>query len=130
LLESIKDGVSSRETSWFSPFQVEVEPRRERKTYAGKTYNSKENIAEFIRTRRSGEKATSRRSAHAGLPAPPADPGGPDDFPPGTRVQHAQFGSGVVLQSIKEGGEMKITVHFTDFGKKKLIQRYSNLVKI
>jgi DNA helicase-2/ATP-dependent DNA helicase PcrA len=129
VLETIENGYSSRESSaWSSPFQAEV-PQKERKPYAGKSYDSVDSMKEFLRRRSGGAPARSGSRA-AALPPPPTDPGGPNDFPPGTRVQHPQFGEGVILQALKEGDETKLNIHFSNFGRKKLIQRYSNLVKI
>jgi DNA helicase II / ATP-dependent DNA helicase PcrA len=129
VLETIENGYSSRESSaWSSPFQEEV-PQKSRKPYAGKSYDSVDSVKEFLH-RRSGTAPARSGGRIAALPPPPTDPGGPNDFPPGTRVQHPQFGEGVILQALKEGGETKLNIHFSNFGRKKLIQRYSNLVKI
>jgi DNA helicase-2/ATP-dependent DNA helicase PcrA len=48
----------------------------------------------------------------------------------GSRVRHATFGDGVVLQTEGSGSEAKLTVFFDRAGKKKFVAKYANLEKI
>ncbi len=45
----------------------------------------------------------------------------------GTRVRHAKYGMGTIIEVEGEGEERKLTVSFQDHGAKKLIERYANL---
>ncbi len=45
----------------------------------------------------------------------------------GTRVRHAKYGIGTIIEVEGEGEDRKLTVSFQDHGAKKLIERYANL---
>jgi DNA helicase II / ATP-dependent DNA helicase PcrA len=45
----------------------------------------------------------------------------------GTRVRHAKYGMGTIIEVEGEGEDRKLTVSFQDHGAKKLIERYANL---
>ena len=45
----------------------------------------------------------------------------------GTRVRHAKYGIGTIIEVEGEGEDRKLTVSFQDHGPKKLIERYANL---
>ena len=45
----------------------------------------------------------------------------------GTRVRHAKYGVGTIIEVEGEGEDRKLTVSFQDHGAKKLIERYANL---
>ncbi len=47
----------------------------------------------------------------------------------GMRVRHPQYGVGTVLSVDGEGDERRLTVSFTDYGTKKLVERYANLTR-
>jgi DNA helicase-2/ATP-dependent DNA helicase PcrA len=51
-------------------------------------------------------------------------------YPPGATVRHAKFGEGTVLSVDGEGPERKILVHFTNYGRKKLIEKYAALERV
>ncbi|MFQ5777757.1 MAG: ATP-dependent helicase [Terriglobia bacterium] len=51
-------------------------------------------------------------------------------YPPGCTVRHAKFGEGTVLSVDGNGAERKILVHFFDYGRKKLVERYAGLERI
>ena len=90
----------------------------ERGSYAGKKYNSIDNIAEFFASR--GKKFS--------RPQVPADETrSSTHFRPGQRVRHPKFGEGVVYQREGEGESAKITVQFPRFGMKKLVEKYAGL---
>jgi DNA helicase-2/ATP-dependent DNA helicase PcrA len=65
------------------------------------------------RPERSGAMRGSRRAADSGLI--------------GLRVRHPSYGIGTILAIEGEGEDRKITVHFLDYGTKKLLERYAQL---
>jgi DNA helicase-2/ATP-dependent DNA helicase PcrA len=88
------------------------------KQYSGKTYNSIENIAEFFASR--GKKFS--------LPKAPVEaPTGKKGFRPGQKVRHPKYGEGTVYQREGDGDEAKLTVQFSRFGLKKLVEKYAQL---
>src|SRR5579862_3723328 len=44
----------------------------------------------------------------------------------GTRVRHAKYGLGTIIEVDGEGEDRRLTVSFQDFGPKKLVERYAN----
>jgi len=87
-------------------------------TAPAKSYNSIDNIAEFFASR--GKKFN--------LPKPAAEePKGKRGFRPGQRVRHPKYGEGTVYQREGDGEDAKITVQFTRFGLKKLVEKYAQL---
>jgi DNA helicase-2/ATP-dependent DNA helicase PcrA len=70
--------------------------------------------------RRGGRtRVTSRR------PARQADPG--DGFPVGASVTHPLFGSGFILERQGEGKSLKLTINFSEHGRKKIVPAYTKL---
>lgn len=59
-----------------------------------------------------------------GRPAPPMRA---RDSLVGTRVRHAKYGIGTIIEVEGEGDDRKLTVSFQDYGAKKLVERYANL---
>ena len=131
-------------------------PRKDNTTYAGKTYNSVDSIAEFFKQREtqlgntsgsfqsSREKAeqerTDRREARSSKPETrnsklgtgPAETRNakPEtDLVPGSYVMHAKYGRGLVLRREGVGDSLKLTVTFPGYGQKKLVQKYAGLEK-
>ena len=107
--------------------------------YKGKTYNSKEAIAEFFNNRNSVptplENIKSDKSV-SGLDklraiATPADKR-PDAsaLVAGSHVRHEKYGNGLILRREGSGDNVKLTVSFPGFGQKKLIEKYANLEKV
>jgi DNA helicase-2/ATP-dependent DNA helicase PcrA len=45
----------------------------------------------------------------------------------GTRVRHAKYGIGTIIEVEGDGEDRRLTVSFQDYGAKKLIERYANL---
>ena len=89
-------------------------------SYAGPTYNSIDNIAEFFASR--GKKFSRPK---VDVPAPTGRTG----FRPGQRVRHPKYGEGMVYRREGDGEEAKITVQFPKFGLKKLVEKYAQLEK-
>jgi DNA helicase-2/ATP-dependent DNA helicase PcrA len=70
--------------------------------------------------RRGGRsRGTSRR------PALQADPG--DGYPVGASVTHPLFGSGFILDRQGEGKSLKLTINFSEHGRKKIVPAYTKL---
>ena len=87
-------------------------------SYAGQSYNSIGNIAEFFASR--GKKFYRTESSDR-------RPDGKRGFRPGQKVNHPKYGEGTVYQREGEGEEAKITVQFPRFGLKKLVEKYAQL---
>ena len=88
--------------------------------YQGQTYNSIENIAEFFASR--GKRFSLPKIAAL-------EPTGKRGFRKGDRVKHPKYGEGIVYLREGEGEEAKITVQFSRFGLKKLVEKYAQLQK-
>jgi len=91
----------------------------QRSAYSGPTYNSIDNIAEFFASR--GKRFTRPKVE---VPAPAGT-----GFRPGQRVRHPKYGEGTVYRREGDGEDAKITVQFSKFGLKKLVEKYAQLEK-
>ena len=85
-----------------------------------------------IRAGRSGGSAAgriSRRNARSSTlqkrPALGMDPG--DGFPVGASVVHPLFGGGFILARQGSGKSLKLTIHFSEHGEKKILPAYTKL---
>ena len=122
------------------------EPRKERKKYEGKTYDSVDSIAEFFKQRGQqfghssggGRPAAAYRRKEGSFSAKASQPdtrnlklenGVSTEFSPGSYVRHAKYGRGLVLRREGVGDSVKLTVTFPGYGQKKLVQKYANLEK-
>ena len=104
-------------------------PRR-KSAYTGTTYNSVENIAEFFASR--GKKFTLPNLAgghSAASPLGSRGASGKRGFRKGDRVRHPKYGEGVVHMREGDGDDAKITVQFSRYGLKKLVEKYAQLDK-
>ena len=88
--------------------------------YAGPAYNSIENIAEFFASR-------GKRFSLPKVAVP--EPTGKRGFRKGDRVKHPKYGEGIIYLREGEGEDAKITVQFSRFGLKKLVEKYAQLEK-
>ena len=106
------------------------EHHKERKKFAGKTYDSVDSIAEFFkqRARQLGPTGSKPKAHAAGANASPA-PSSNSEFVPGSYVKHAKYGRGLVLRREGAGESLKLTVSFPGYGQKKLVQKYAGLEK-
>ncbi|MGC1297026.1 MAG: UvrD-helicase domain-containing protein [Alloacidobacterium sp.] len=59
-----------------------------------------------------------------------AEPKGAVGFKSGQRVRHPKYGEGVVFRREGDGEDAKITVQFTRFGVKKLVEKFAQLERI
>lgn len=115
------------------------EPKREkpRNLYAGKTYDSKDAIAEFFKKRDAspGPAEAERAKPISGydklraIATPASQKPDPAMLVAGSHVKHEKYGRGLVLRREGSGDNVKLTVSFPGFGQKKLIEKYANLVK-
>jgi DNA helicase II / ATP-dependent DNA helicase PcrA len=125
--------------------RADVRQAARRNTFTGKTYNSADNIAQFL-----AERGLQFRPGTAPVPRPPA-PAAPIMRPPlpprqqapiapkppeaavrrvvraGSVVNHPKYGTGTVVRREGDGDDAKITVNFPRFGLKKLIEKYAGL---
>jgi DNA helicase-2/ATP-dependent DNA helicase PcrA len=104
---------------------------RPRPGYAGPTYNSIDNIAEFFASRGrkfSGLAGASGAGARTRNPEG-SQPSGKVGFRPGQRVRHPKYGDGTVYTREGDGDQAKITVKFERFGLKKLVEKFAQLEK-
>ncbi len=105
-------------------YDFDQRPRRSgasagpRSSYAGPTYNSIDNIAEFF---------ASRGKKFARPKVELSEPTGKRGFRPGQKVRHPKYGEGVVFRREGEGDDAKITVKFRGFGEKKLVEKFAQL---
>ena len=51
-------------------------------------------------------------------------------YPLGCTVRHTRFGEGTVLAVDGEGADCKITVHFVNYGRKTLVEKFAGLERI
>lgn len=114
-------------------------------TYTGKTYNSADAIADFFKSKKSGESSSFQNreepkpkiSGYDKLRAissqsnPPKETSSdsPLKLVPGAHVRHPKYGKGLVLRREGSGDNVKLTISFPGFGQKKLIEKYANLEK-
>jgi len=76
----------------------------------------------------SAARAAQRRVAAkkpAVVPGRQADPG--DGYAVGSRVLHPRFGGGTILDREGKGKHLKLTIHFSDHGAKKILPSYTKL---
>jgi len=115
------------------------EYRKEKKKYAGKTYDSADSIAEFFKQRnqqmgQTGGTSTNRWVREQREKRPELRPSTPSstaagEFVPGSYVKHSKYGRGLVLRREGAGESAKLTVSFPGYGQKKLVEKYANLEK-
>ena len=125
------------------------EYRKEKKKYAGKTYDSVDSIAEFFKQRstqlgntgggfqaskeqreRDLSSTMRQKSARVASATPNTQhPTPSSEFVPGSYVKHAKYGRGLVLRREGAGDSLKLTVTFPGYGQKKLVQKYAGLEK-
>ncbi len=84
--------------------------------------NSVESVESFLGRRGRSRGRMGERS--------PGVAGERSRWPRGTKVRHAKYGVGTVLESEGEGEETKLTVSFPGYGQKKLLERYASLERV
>jgi DNA helicase-2/ATP-dependent DNA helicase PcrA len=89
----------------------------------GAKANSVDNIARFF----SGRGGVPANSSRPKLDIP--EPTGSKGFKSGQRVRHPKYGEGIVFRREGDGDDAKLTVQFSGFGIKKLVEKFANLEK-
>jgi len=125
--------------------QHEVRETAKRNLYAGKTYNSVENIQQFFQERNKGTQAVPRaatptpnpqspvasqpQSARPPIPNPQSRPAARSarGFKAGAMIRHPKYGRGTVLRREGDGEDAKLTVSFPGYGLKKLVEKYAGI---
>ncbi len=102
------------------------EPRREKKKYTGKTYNTPDSIADFFKQR---NRQLGQTPEPKPKPAPASSTSSSAEFAPGSYVRHSKYGRGLVLRREGAGEATKLTVSFPGYGQKKLVEKYAGLEK-
>ncbi|MBV8630397.1 MAG: UvrD-helicase domain-containing protein [Silvibacterium sp.] len=85
--------------------------------------NSLDNIAQFF-SQRGVQVPRSRPKLD--IPAPTGKTG----LKSGQRVRHPKYGEGVVFRREGEGEDAKVTVQFSKFGVKKLVEKFAQLERL
>jgi DNA helicase-2/ATP-dependent DNA helicase PcrA len=85
--------------------------------------NSVDNIAQFFSSR--GASAPKSRPK-LDIPAPTGSTG----IRSGQRVRHPKYGEGIVFRREGDGDDAKITVQFSKFGVKKLVEKFAQLERL
>jgi len=85
--------------------------------------NSLDNIAQFF-SQRSVQVPQSRPKVD--IPAPTGKTG----LKSGQRVRHPKYGEGVVFRREGDGEDAKVTVQFSKFGVKKLVEKFAQLERL
>ncbi len=94
-----------------------------KKSYAARGGNtgSLDNIAQFF-----GQRGAAARRPKLDIPEPTGSTG----FKSGNRVRHPKYGEGVVFKREGDGDDAKITVNFSGFGVKKLVEKFAKLERL
>jgi len=88
-----------------------------------KSGNSIDNIARFFSSRGA---AVPKSRPRMDIPAPTGSTG----IKSGQRVRHPKYGEGVVFRREGDGEDAKITVQFSKFGVKKLVEKFAQLERL
>jgi DNA helicase II / ATP-dependent DNA helicase PcrA len=89
----------------------------------GKPANSLDNIAQFFSSKGSAVPGTRPK---LDIPSPTGNTG----LKSGQRVRHPKYGEGVVFRREGDGEDAKITVQFSKFGVKKLVEKFAQLERL
>jgi DNA helicase II / ATP-dependent DNA helicase PcrA len=89
-----------------------------------KSSGSIDNIARFFSSRGSAAPKSSRPKLD--VPTPTGSTG----IRSGQRVRHPKYGEGVVFRREGDGEDAKITVQFSKFGVKKLVEKFAQLERL
>jgi DNA helicase II / ATP-dependent DNA helicase PcrA len=88
-----------------------------------KPANSLDNIAQFFSSR-----GASVPKSRPKLEIP--EPTGSNNLKSGQRVRHPKYGEGVVFRREGDGEDAKVTVQFSKFGVKKLVEKFAQLERL
>jgi DNA helicase-2/ATP-dependent DNA helicase PcrA len=102
--------------------------RDERRIVNPPPANSVDNIAKFFTGRGPAGRNVPARGARPKLDVP--EPTGAKGFRSGQRVRHPKYGEGIVFKREGDGEDAKITVQFSGFGVKKLVEKFAQLERL
>ncbi|MBV8673706.1 MAG: ATP-dependent DNA helicase Rep, partial [Acidobacteriaceae bacterium] len=85
--------------------------------------NSLDNIAQFFT-----QRAIPAPKSRPKLDLP--EPTGKTGLKSGQRVRHPKYGEGVVFRREGDGEDAKVTVQFSKFGVKKLVEKFAQLERL
>jgi DNA helicase-2/ATP-dependent DNA helicase PcrA len=88
-----------------------------------KPANSLDNIAQFFSSRGA---AVPKSRPKLDIP----EPAGSKGLKSGQRVRHPKYGEGVVFRREGDGEDAKVTVQFSKFGVKKLVEKFAQLERL
>ncbi|WP_446744745.1 ATP-dependent helicase [Silvibacterium acidisoli] len=114
------DDSSGRHYSYEDEDQSYRQPAQARSS--SKPAGSLDNIAQFFSSR----GAQVPKSAKIDVPEPTGSTG----IKSGQRVRHPKYGEGVVFRREGDGEDAKITVQFSKFGVKKLVEKFAQLERL
>jgi DNA helicase-2/ATP-dependent DNA helicase PcrA len=83
-----------------------------------------DNIAQFF----GGRGGAAAKSSRPKIEVP--EPSGKTGLKSGQRVRHPKYGEGVVFRREGDGEDAKITVQFSRFGVKKLVEKFAQLERL
>jgi ATP-dependent DNA helicase UvrD/PcrA len=98
-------------------------PAKSANSPASSPANSVDNIARFFSSRGS---AVPKSRPKLDVPAPSGSTG----IRSGQRVRHPKYGEGIVFRREGDGDDAKITVQFSKFGVKKLVEKFAQLERL
>jgi DNA helicase-2/ATP-dependent DNA helicase PcrA len=101
-------------------------PRADSRRYPqrpAKPGNSLDNIAQFF-----SQRGVSVPQSRPKLDIPA--PAGKTGLKSGQRVRHPKYGEGVVFRREGDGEDAKVTVQFSKFGVKKLVEKFAQLERL
>ena len=129
LVEDLSQRKRAREIDSFAEAQT-VRETAKRNIYTGKTFNSVENIQQFLaeRAKQSPKGPQQSEAPKAGTtPHRPPPAPRPKGLRAGSTIRHPKYGLGTVLRREGEGDDAKLTVSFQGYGLKKLVEKYAGI---
>ncbi len=93
-----------------------------------KSPDSIDNIAQFFSSRSKSSDDSSFAKSRPKLDTP--EQTGSTGFKSGQRVRHPKYGEGVVFRREGDGEDAKVTVQFSKFGVKKLVEKFAQLERL
>jgi DNA helicase-2/ATP-dependent DNA helicase PcrA len=94
----------------------------------GRPGDSVDNIAQFFTGRGGARRGVPAKAARPKLDVPA--PTGAKGFRNGQRVRHPKYGEGIVFKREGDGDDAKLTVQFSGFGVKKLVEKFAQLERL
>lgn len=124
--ERARHGQSDDNSVRHYSYEDEDQSTASRSSYASrssKSPNSIDNIARFFSSRGSSVPKSRPRLDVAA-------PTGSTGIKSGQRVRHPKYGEGIVFRREGDGDDAKITVQFSKFGVKKLVEKFAQLERL